>query len=216
MGAFSDDRGFLEAICREPSDRGLRLIYADWLEDHGQEERAEVIRLQIELTTAIPHPDHTILLYRTEPGPAAALTRGELLRRRERELLDNCWSFWLHEAYDSLSADCGVSKYPSDKTYLLQSNFWYHVHLYDKLRSELGEFICSFRQGFTESIYCRSTFWFNWGPKMVLLQPIREVHFIDLSPRIAGSYVYLDGVRVIESLDHVRRIAGLPAIEKTT
>src|SRR5438270_2655126 len=39
---------FLEAILEEPDDDGLRLIYADWLEEHGGEARAEFIRVQIE------------------------------------------------------------------------------------------------------------------------------------------------------------------------
>jgi uncharacterized protein (TIGR02996 family) len=39
---------FLEAIIAEPDDDGLRLIYADWLEEHGGEARAEFIRVQIE------------------------------------------------------------------------------------------------------------------------------------------------------------------------
>jgi uncharacterized protein (TIGR02996 family) len=42
-------QAFLQAICDNPSDDTPRLIYADWLEDNGQPERAEFIRLQIEL-----------------------------------------------------------------------------------------------------------------------------------------------------------------------
>lgn len=40
---------FLDAIIAEPEDDALRLIYADWLTDHGEPERAELIRVQIEL-----------------------------------------------------------------------------------------------------------------------------------------------------------------------
>jgi uncharacterized protein (TIGR02996 family) len=40
---------FLRAICEDPHDHGTRLIYADWLEDHGQGERAELIRVQCEM-----------------------------------------------------------------------------------------------------------------------------------------------------------------------
>ena len=39
---------FLQAIRAEPEDDTLRLVFADWLDDHGQPERAEFIRLQIE------------------------------------------------------------------------------------------------------------------------------------------------------------------------
>jgi uncharacterized protein (TIGR02996 family) len=38
--------GFLEAINADPDDDAPRLIYADWLEDNGEDERAEFIRDQ--------------------------------------------------------------------------------------------------------------------------------------------------------------------------
>ena len=42
---------FLEAITANPDDDGLRLVYADWLDDQGDVARAEFIRVQIELAT---------------------------------------------------------------------------------------------------------------------------------------------------------------------
>src|SRR5262245_13940428 len=45
---------FLEAILHEPDDVGHRLVFADWLEDNGQAERAEFIRLQVERDTLHP------------------------------------------------------------------------------------------------------------------------------------------------------------------
>lgn len=38
---------FLRAICAEPEDDTVRLVYADWLDENGDPERAEFIRLQI-------------------------------------------------------------------------------------------------------------------------------------------------------------------------
>jgi uncharacterized protein (TIGR02996 family) len=47
---MADLRGaFIEAVCAAPEDDAPRLVYADWLEDHGDEHdraRAEFIRLQ--------------------------------------------------------------------------------------------------------------------------------------------------------------------------
>jgi uncharacterized protein (TIGR02996 family) len=43
------DDAFLADIIESPDDDSLRLIYADWLEETGQPERAEFIRVQIEL-----------------------------------------------------------------------------------------------------------------------------------------------------------------------
>jgi uncharacterized protein (TIGR02996 family) len=43
------DAPFLAAIRAAPEDDAPRLVYADWLDEHGQSERAEFIRVQVEL-----------------------------------------------------------------------------------------------------------------------------------------------------------------------
>jgi uncharacterized protein (TIGR02996 family) len=43
------DRAFLEAVLRDPEDDTPRLVYADWLDERGQADRAEFIRLQCQL-----------------------------------------------------------------------------------------------------------------------------------------------------------------------
>lgn len=47
--------GLLQAILEEPDSDDLRLIYADWLDEHGQEGRAEFIRVQVELAELLSH-----------------------------------------------------------------------------------------------------------------------------------------------------------------
>ena len=46
---MSDETALLAAIRAAPDDDAPRLIYADWLDEHGQPERAEFIRVQCEL-----------------------------------------------------------------------------------------------------------------------------------------------------------------------
>jgi len=46
---MSEADALLAAIRQAPDDDAPRLIYADWLDEHGQPERAEFIRVQIEL-----------------------------------------------------------------------------------------------------------------------------------------------------------------------
>src|SRR5438046_2537388 len=67
----------LQAVLAEPQDDALRLVYADWLEEHGDPDRAELIRLQCELA-------------RLEPSDR----RGQRLRRRERALLREHGKEW--------------------------------------------------------------------------------------------------------------------------
>lgn len=48
--AMKNDRtGFWKSICADPDDDAPRLVFADWLDDNGQPERAEVIRVQCAL-----------------------------------------------------------------------------------------------------------------------------------------------------------------------
>ena len=46
---MSDRQAFLRAIRANPDDDTARLAFADWLDEHDEPERAEFIRLQIEL-----------------------------------------------------------------------------------------------------------------------------------------------------------------------
>src|SRR5262245_27025893 len=64
---MSHDEAFLSDIMANPDDNALRLIYADWLEEHGNPERAEFIRAQIELASP--------------PGRGTRTRRRELERR---------------------------------------------------------------------------------------------------------------------------------------
>lgn len=68
----SDRAAFLRAIAEQPDDDLPRLVYADWLDEHGEPERAEFIRVQCELAARPGSP----------PGRRAELLarEGELLR----------------------------------------------------------------------------------------------------------------------------------------
>src|SRR5947199_487789 len=46
----------LRAICANPDDDTSRLVFADWLDEHAEPERAEFIRVQIELARGVENP----------------------------------------------------------------------------------------------------------------------------------------------------------------
>ena len=50
---MSDGKGLMTDILNHPEDDDLRLIYADWLCDHGQEDYGEFVRLQTSETKNI-------------------------------------------------------------------------------------------------------------------------------------------------------------------
>lgn len=45
----AEERAFFDRIRDDPADDGPRLIYADWLAEHGEPDRAEFVRLQCAL-----------------------------------------------------------------------------------------------------------------------------------------------------------------------
>src|SRR5262249_45999900 len=52
--AMDQHEAFLHAILEAPDDDAPRLVYADWLDDHGDSDRAEFIRLQCALAKLPP------------------------------------------------------------------------------------------------------------------------------------------------------------------
>ena len=75
------EKDFLQAIINDPDDDVPRLIFADWLEEHENQERAEFIRLQVERV-------------RDPSGDASRPT----LIEGERQLLGRHQQRWLAEA----------------------------------------------------------------------------------------------------------------------
>jgi uncharacterized protein (TIGR02996 family) len=74
---------FLQTICENPEDDTTRLVYADWLEEHGDAQdaaRAEFIRVQIERSRLPPD----------DPGRAD-------LSRRQAHLLGSHRDTWLRQ-----------------------------------------------------------------------------------------------------------------------
>jgi uncharacterized protein (TIGR02996 family) len=82
----ADRAAFLRAIAENPDDGLPRLVYADWLEEHGEPERAEFIRVQCELAR----------LSAGDPGFAD-------LKLGEEELLARYKSEWLPGPFDGLT-----------------------------------------------------------------------------------------------------------------
>ena len=70
-----DEDALLNGIAADPAADLPRLVYADWLEEHGQDLLAEFIRIQCEIA-------------KLEVGPRTVIDRNVHLWRRQQELLD--------------------------------------------------------------------------------------------------------------------------------
>lgn len=74
---MSEREAFLRAICTNPDDDTPRLVFADWLQENGDEARAEFIRVQVE----------------AEHYPLSRVARKRYFLR-ERELLEEYEPQW--------------------------------------------------------------------------------------------------------------------------
>ena len=84
MNSVSPELIALLAACRaRPADDLPRLVLADWLDENGQSERAEFVRIQVELS----HPTADTLRTRT-------------LKSREKELLETHFRSWVGDLHE--------------------------------------------------------------------------------------------------------------------
>src|SRR5262249_7676147 len=76
---MSLDKAFLADVAEHPDDDAPRLVYADWLEDNGDPDRAEFIRVQVELA---------------RPRLRGGSKRRRELQKREKNLFDEHGTRW--------------------------------------------------------------------------------------------------------------------------
>lgn len=100
----------MAAILADPRDDGPRLVMADWLDEHGEPEKSEFIRVQIELAK-LPEPDQQTLTVdeaaRTWTYCSECLKIGgeqrcryHALEDRQKELWDAHWLDWFPDFFD--------------------------------------------------------------------------------------------------------------------
>lgn len=83
----TDQQSFLAAIISEPDEDTHRLVYADWLDEHGDPDRAEFIRVQCEWERLkfVSHPNTAEGRAETARVLDLQVRESELLRLHERE-----------------------------------------------------------------------------------------------------------------------------------
>jgi uncharacterized protein (TIGR02996 family) len=91
---MTQDDAFLHAILEQPDDDAPRLVYADWLDEHGDAARAELIRLQCR--TAQRYKDWVYATGDAESEREDALLKqyGERWAKDLPSLKGLRWRFW--------------------------------------------------------------------------------------------------------------------------
>jgi uncharacterized protein (TIGR02996 family) len=167
---LTTEDAFLADILASPKDDTLRLIYADYLEEQGKTDRADLIRVQIrlaEIERLIPTQVafHSLLL-----------ERDRLIHRQERLLTPSLFWDWFVGSHTPLAriwpgspavridqGICEIGYFEGDS----QPESW---HL-------------SIRRGFIEKVSLPQSAWLKWGRTLVGWQPLTRVDLSDKSPR---------------------------------
>lgn len=167
---MNDHADFLRAICEDPTDVGLRLVYADWLDERA-DPLGEFIRVQCELKEFPPDyqaayditiavgPERVMDMVHRMTQPTVVegrLAKYIELRLRQKELLNS------H----------GLSKWTPDL--LIQ---------YVRGRD-------AFHRGFIEVATCSINVWLAYGPQIVTTVPIRRVEITDREPLAIQDRMY--------------------------
>jgi uncharacterized protein (TIGR02996 family) len=180
-GFDATGQALLRFILENPADDGARLVYADWLEEHDQEARAEFIRVQCELARtprreyfecevcgASPNEEGEVehgrgCFTQSEDGGGSEWVgespRWVALFSRERWLLRTHWHAWgFHPPSDEDVVNAGPTY---DDT--------------EPLTISLNEMQQTFRRGFVAEVRCTLDAWLAHGPAVVRQQPVQVV-----------------------------------------
>lgn len=165
---MTDREALMQAVLRDPDNDGPRLIYADWLDEHGENGRAEFIRVQCELVNRQFTADRVVTHWPEEIGRLDSCEcRPCRLRRREQCLLNEYGFDWFGEFAGQAGLDKGRGP---------DRDGW-------RFRSLGGTLSwCEFYPGFVGSVTCTLADWLVHGPAIVACQPVERVECSDKRP----------------------------------
>lgn len=159
-------QAFLRAICEEPDDDTPRLVYADWLEENGEELRAEFVRLQCRLAGM---SERNCGGYYCDVD----MDYGNMIHR-------NCEWDRLHRRQEKLF-DLLLGPLRTELPTMVAMVLSYDGHPGNGQPSPLAEMM--FRRGFVASVACPLAVWLKHGPQVVGLAPVVEVRATDVQMR---------------------------------
>jgi uncharacterized protein (TIGR02996 family) len=171
---MNDEQALLASILADPQDDAPRMIFADWLDEHDQGERAEYIRLAIELARwDCPRwrcdengfRQKTIMEYRANAGGIVGVGQRQVpchcgrveALKREREM------------YADMPNPFGDNSI---------------VWCTRNVRHQTSDMAigCHFRRGFVSRITTTMSLWLAHGPAIVRCQPVEFVEVSDRRP----------------------------------
>jgi uncharacterized protein (TIGR02996 family) len=200
---MTDRAAFLRAICERPHDDAPRLVYADWLDEHG-DPRGEFIRLQIDLARL----------------PAAASHRAALAQRGV-QLLDDHKSAWEAELPPHYRQVVGYERgFPVVELSLADGRAFldayrasalsdlvpgYHLRLWEVRPAELDELALSPGLARLTGLACQPDGW----RRGVLPRLLSSPYLTNLSELRLAGHAGAESVRALAAAAHLTRLRTL-------
>jgi uncharacterized protein (TIGR02996 family) len=167
--ADSDFAAFLQAVLARPDDDLPRLIFADWLDENGQSERAEFIRIGCELATLPdPHQGIDVRAIAGATGKLACRCRWCALCRRWAELQATTVELNGHRTHGYYA--------------------WAPPHLTHPNGG--ARCVWEYRRGFIERVELPAAYLLEYAAALFAAAPILDVRLSDRRPGVPGGTWY--------------------------
>lgn len=178
---MSDEAGFLAAIAADPDDNTARLVFADWLEEHDQPERAEFIRVQCRLAQPF-HGCDPVCSQEYGHGKNCDLPLRDRLQKRELELfaLDEHlgWSGFLLDVNDRVVIG------RMDHEPIWRRGF---IDELNAGEDDMPRVVQLFKKHPVTKLTCAGSDWMTEADTLLKMHPVREVTLTTPPPTIAMS-----------------------------
>lgn len=163
---MTDREALYAAILAAPDDDLARLVFADWLEENNERERAVHLRAQVELAKLVAAGAFDADDYLDAVQVVASVASAELWESVARDGLP------IGNASTFLTRDTVVDT--------------------DWLRDVYALLALGQRRGVVERVRCRAAFWVESGPTTAAKAPLRRVEFSDRQPfrHMPGEWVW--------------------------
>lgn len=184
---MSDEAALLAAIIAHPDEDTHRLVYADWLQENGREDRAEFIRVQVELAS-LPEPEEVTIF----PGggrvcKACQRVRGGsgLCRVHELRRASDPWSVCRFRLLKVDCPECDGTGRQSKALNATSIASWPcpacegegDITGLTRRKGPRNDYVFrfDFRRGFPESVRCSAADWLAKGDAIRAAHPVTKV-----------------------------------------
>jgi uncharacterized protein (TIGR02996 family) len=161
----ADEQALLRNVLVDPAADLWRLVYAGWLEEHGQPERAEFVRLQIEVVKTPSNLPTGAVVY--DAGRPIGIAMHEMPNPVVTGALRRATAIW----------NGGLPGFRGG----LPAGFRYYLWATD--RSGSPDLTCLVSRGFVSSISLTLTMFLHHAEAIFRTHPVTSVRLVDREPR---------------------------------